>query len=437
MDRLKQKLKQTPEKPGIYFLKNSKGNIIYVGKAKNLKKRLKSHIAAKLKNIFKGHPLNEFLYTEFAKFDYKVLNSEIDAIVEESKAIKNIKPRYNILLRDDKNYFYIGITKEELPRLFLTHQFKENPKSVFIGPFTSGDSLKSFLRILRRIYPYKTCKNSMEKPCFYYHLGLCPAHSPIKNQYEKIKNITQTNTLKIKKILKSGLKDIIIRLRNDLKKASDNFNYEKAAKIRDEIRALENILLHKNIIKEDNLELRNQLGIKSLKNLLNLKEIPKRIEIYDISNLGSDYRIGSMTVFNNADISPKDFRYFKIKYKESIGDPQMIYEIVKRRLGNDWTLPDLMLIDGGITQISGAKKAVDEFYEIRYQYNNIKIISLAKKSNILYSYLNKKIIQIDLKNIENNNLKDFIYSLIRSSHNFGKKNLRSLILRKIKNGTIA
>ncbi len=439
MDKLLQKLKKVPPKPGIYFLKNKNNEIIYIGKAKNLKKRLKSHYEAKKSgNKELNSPFAKKLYEEFIDFKIEVLKSEIEALIEESKYIKNLKPRYNILLRDDKNYFYVGFVNDELPHLFLTHQPKIKPNTEYIGPFTNGSSLKYTLRLLRRLYPYKTCKNKFEKPCFYFHLGLCPAHSKTKKNLKQIKEITNYNLEKVKQVLKGKGKSIIIRLKKQLKIASEDLQYEKADEILKEIKAIKNIFAHKNIITDQEYSEKYEAALVNLRSILKLKKIPGRIEIYDISNLGQDYLVGAMTVFTNGKIAPNEFRLFKIKYDSSIGDPQRIYEVVLRRLAhnndtskNQWPKPDVILIDGGKNQLSYAAKALNDS-KIKTK-NKIKLISLAKQNNILYIYKSlKNFYRIDLQQRQLKNLENFLLFLINSAHKFAKKYLNKVLLQKIK-----
>lgn len=437
MANLTKKIGKVPPKPGIYFLKDKKGKIIYIGKAKNLKDRLKSHYdLKKTGNIDINNPFGNKLYSEFTDFKFKILNSEIEALVEESKYIKKLNPKYNIALRDDKNYFYVGFTKDSLPRLFLTHQPKIKPHLGYIGPFTSGTSLKYSLKLIRRIYPFKTCTNKLDKPCFYFYLGLCPAHLSATSNLKQVKSITAYNLNKVKQILQGKTDFIIMRLKRQLKAASDGLQYEKASKILKEIKALENIFKHKNIIRDENHGAKFYSELLTLQQILRLKTLPKRIEIYDISNLGKDYIVGAMTVFANGKIASDEFRLFKIKRTTSVGDPQRIYEILSRRLihsetnkNHSWPKPDIILIDGGKTQLLHAAKALKSS-KVKAK-NKIKLISLAKQNNILYIYNSlKNCCSIDLKQKNQHNLRIFSLFLIRSAHRFAKKYLNKVLLQK-------
>ena len=161
-------IKKAPQNPGIYSFKNKKGEFLYIGKAKNLKNRLKQYLNSKIHS-----PFIEQLLNEAKKLETRTTNSEIEALILESKLIKEKRPKYNIMLRDDKQYFYIAFTKEEFPKIFLTHQLLNNE---YIGPFTDGVALKTTLRLLRRIFPYCSCKQTHHNLCLNYHIGKCPGY---------------------------------------------------------------------------------------------------------------------------------------------------------------------------------------------------------------------------------------------------------------------
>lgn len=420
--------KNIPNSPGVYFFYNKKNQIIYIGKAKNLKKRIKDHLKAKKQKIYIEHPFSEHLYKELYKIKYIEFLSEIEALIKESEYIRKFQPKYNVMLKDDKKYFYVGFSKEDFPRIFLTHQpYKDVKKADFIGPFTNGVLLKKALRILRKSIPFKTCKNKPEKPCFYYYLGLCPAHFQTKTQKIISQKTTKANTLYLKKILKKGIKKFIKELKAKMEELSKKLEFEKAEKLKQKILALENIHNH-TIFVSDKLVIETFDILKKLKLLINMKNFPQRIEVYDVSNLAGDYKVGGMTVFLNG-IQEKDLsRRFKIKTKKEKGDPYYIYEIVKRRLKHfkDWGKPDLILIDGGESQINFAKKALDEA-----KIKDIKLISLAKNSKILYNYYNNKLKKIDLKKLDKS-IFNFINKLIKSSHNFSKRYLNKILIKSIK-----
>ena len=342
---LKDQINRVPQKPGVYLFKDKSGRILYIGKAVKLRNRVRSHFAKNGVNIFKG----DFL-KNIADIDYIETKNEDQAFLLENQFIKKYKPRYNIQWRDDKSYFWVAFTDDEWPRVRVMHQTElarlqaENKTVNPVGPFVSGGELRGLLRALRRIFPFRTCKNPYDKPCLQWHLGLCPAHD--------------LNLL----VEPSGARSKAVK---DLSK---NPEYKKRSK------------------KYFNL-------LNTLTQLLKLYAgEPIRIEAYDISNIHGNWATGSMIVFQGDKPKKSDYRRFKIKTISGANDVAMIKEIVSRRLKHlEWPYPDLMLIDGGITQLHAALAAAKNLA------SKTAIISLAKQEEEIYTEYAKR--PLRLKNL--------------------------------------
>ena len=301
-------IKKLPQTPGVYFFKDRAQNVIYIGKAKNLKKRVESHFARG------GSSLN--FYSRVRSVDCVQTRSEKEALILESTLVKKLQPKYNIELKDDKNFFFVAISRDAVPRVYLTHQpdrrrrltqeeprmnvdnqrssaFNQRSSASFIGPFVSGKELKKFMRDIRKIFPYKTCTNKPEKPCLYYHLGLCAGHIP------------------------------------PLHKAT-----EGAGKIED----------YPKII----------AGLKTLLRIYNGS--PNKIECYDISNTSGSLSVGSLVALVNNRPAKKWYRKFKIKTVRGSNDPASLKEVLARRMNHpEWPYPDTAIVDGGKGQLSRLK----------------------------------------------------------------------------------
>jgi excinuclease UvrABC nuclease subunit len=184
MEDIKDKIKALPSFPGVYIFKDTHENILYIGKANNIRKRVNSHFSRPKE--FGWNFIPEI--SEIETFECK---DEKEALILESELIKKFQPKYNIEWKDDKQYFFVGITKEVFPRIFLTHQPEDD---TYIGPFTKGTELKSLLRNIRKILPYRTCKNLPKSPCIYYQLNLCkaPCIKKQKKQYQRIVGALET-----------------------------------------------------------------------------------------------------------------------------------------------------------------------------------------------------------------------------------------------------
>lgn len=384
-DELSKTLKQLPSVPGVYFFKDSNEKIIYIGKAANLRSRVSSYFRATA-NLSAAKAT---MLEKIADIGWQICDSAIEALVLEARLIKQHKPRYNVALRDDKNYFFVSITKEEWPRLSLTHQTKQikgqNVQAEFIGPFTDGKAVKNVLKMLRKIFPFKTCKNPLSKPCFYYHLSLCPAHNPAPDAQKKYSE----NLKQLKNVLKGKNKSVLNGLKKKMREAAMRQNFEKAAELRDQSASLEKIFSHRGVISQ-NEELSTtkkdfQKISKQLKIILNIKanEEIERLECYDISNIQGKFAVGSMIVFFSDDenFKPKEsnYRKFKIKTLTEADDPAMLAEILTRRFQHkEWSLPQLIILDGGRGQLNAGKEV------LKNNKLKIPICALAKKEEELY-----------------------------------------------------
>lgn len=383
----KEKLNSLPKTIGIYAFKKGK-SFLYIGKSINVRERVKDHFK---ENLFKSS-----LFTNKAgKIGYLKTETAIEALLKEAELIKKFKPKYNVIWKDNKNYSFVEITKEEFPRVSITHQKKKNAK--YIGPFVDSMALKQTLKTLRRIFPFRTCKTLKKKPCLFFQLNLCSAPCLRKGNY---------NVKKLEQFLKGNKKKVVKELKKEMKTFSQNKEYEKAAKTRDKIFALENVLKNVHILKERE---------KTLEKLLNVKI--KRIEGYDISNIQGKYSTGSMVVFTDREKDKSQYRKFRIRMEQRPNDTAMIREVLKRRMKHkEWPKPQLMLIDGGKAQLNAALKEVKD----------IKVMALAKRKNKLF-FENKTIL---LKNLpkETSNL---ILRIRDEAHRFALKYHKKLREKKL------
>src|SRR5699024_10200793 len=231
-ERIKNKLALLPDQPGCYLMKDKDGTIIYVGKAKILKNRVRSYFTG-------SHDTKtERLVSEICDFEYIVTGSNIEALLLEINLIKKNDPKYNIMLKDDKTYPFIKITNEKYPRLVITRKVLKDGASYF-GPYPDIGAANETKKILDRIFPLRKCgPNQKNGPCLYYHLGqcLCPYYFDVKPEvYAKIVD-------EIKHFFNGGYKDVQDKIRLSMKQASENMEFEKAAELRDQIRAIDTVM---------------------------------------------------------------------------------------------------------------------------------------------------------------------------------------------------
>ena len=480
-------VKDIPELPGVYHFRDEE-KILYIGKAKNLKKRIGSYFRGK--NSIKE---SKILY-EAKSLDYTATSNELEALILEENEIKEHQPKYNVRLKDDKRYPYIKITvKDEYPRVFYTRKI-EDDGSLFFGPFADVKAVRKALKTLRSVFPVRTCKGKSlpDKVCLQYYINRClaPCVGKIgKEEYremiDEIVDFLRGKTKKLEKIINSKMKESATELnfemaavyRNQLmslrdlakkqrmvledKKSRDvigihvefgkacivvfqiregkminteryilrsngdvpvkeyiqrflPWKYLKISYIPEEILIpieiedkdlLENLFsctiktprkgdlkrLKEMAIKNAKLELERELAhpvtglndsLALLQQLLELPSIPVRIEGFDISNISGSDSVGSCVVFVNGFPAKEKYRRFKIKSVKGINDPAMIGEVVGRRIGKlikEKDLPDLILIDGGKTQLNAAIDAMGEVSPLE-----IPVIALAKRAEEIH-----------------------------------------------------
>lgn len=381
-----------PSDSGVYVFQDTKGAPLYIGKATCIKKRVRTHFYESAAS----NPQKGVLLRDTANIAAYSTASAIEALVLESRLIKKLKPRYNILLRD---YFYVGFTKDIFPKIFLTHQFKtENLKlkTSFVGPFTDGRAVKQTLKLLRSIFPYCTCKTPHKRACLNYHMGRDPGYCCFpKNDYKQsIASKKQKEYKKtiahIERILKGHAPRVLHALERDMKTAAKKQEFEKAALLRNQWEGMQNVLAHKTVLTEpslvaDNTPAKDPRLTRVPSFVVRITKEAKRIEGYDISNIQGSWAVGSMVVFSQdktGALHPQksDYRKFRVKTVREANDPAMMREMLQRRLlHQEWPFPDLIVVDGGKTQRNAALQAFNALQK------TTPIFGLAKREEELYT----------------------------------------------------
>ncbi|CAG5634522.1 excinuclease, subunit C [Streptococcus pneumoniae] len=237
---IKSKLELLPTSPGCYIHKDKNGTIIYVGKAKNLRNRVRSY--------FRGShdTKTEALVSEIVDFEFIVTESNIEALLLEINLIKENKPKYNIMLKDDKSYPFIKITNERYPRLIITRQVKKDG-GLYFGPYPDGGPANEIKRLLDRIFPFRKCTNPPSKVCFYYHIGQCMAHTICKKDEAYFKSMAQ----EVSDFLKGQDNKIIDELKGKMAAAAQTMEFERAAEYRDLIQAIGTLRTKQRVMAKD------------------------------------------------------------------------------------------------------------------------------------------------------------------------------------------
>ncbi|MFZ3301410.1 MAG: GIY-YIG nuclease family protein [Microgenomates group bacterium] len=387
----KENFLKLPEVAGVYTFWKDK-DPIYIGKSVNLKSRLNSYLAITL-----GIKTAKMV-SEADEVSYVEVNSDLESLLLESYLIKKHKPKYNIVLKDDKHALYIVITNEEFPRVLAVRKIISDelkPKAVF-GPFPSSTNVKIILKMVRKIFPYSDHKVG-KRPCLYSHLGLCnpcPNEVAQSTQHVVLRKKYLNNIRNIKLVLSRKFNVVRNGLETEMNKLSKLQKYEEAKVVRDRIKTLDYITQEKisveQFLENPNLteDVRNQ-ELESLGKLVSLDKIG-RIECFDIAHLSGVSATASMVVLIDGEKENSEYRHFKVKQQNGQSDFDSMREISERRLKNldKWGRPDLIIVDGGLGQV--------KIFDKVFKQLAIPVVGIAKHPDRLVFPDGKKIRLIGL-----------------------------------------
>ena len=341
--KLKAKLKELPKEPGVYFHKNREGEVIYVGKAAILRNRVRQYFQNSKKD-----PKTAALVAEINDTDWIVVDTEMDALFLESEMIKRYKPKWNILLRDDKSVSYVRIDmKSEVPCVTMTRN-PEDDGAEYFGPYYGKIAIQRALRILRKIFPYYDKPYSGRKT-LNTDLGLTPGIEVGKATAQDYKR----NLRRMISYLKGNRKKLLRDIEKLMYEAATDGEYEKAAELRNQLFGLKGMGTKIVFSDKEFLDISSDQALGDLQEMLRLKKPPVRIEGYDISHQSGKNVVGSMVCFINGTADRTKYRRFKLR-KQQNNDPESMYEVITRRLHHlkDWGQPDLIILDGSVGQLS-------------------------------------------------------------------------------------
>jgi len=358
---LREKAALAFDSPGVYLMKDALGKVIYIGKAKSLRKRLKSYFNKGLS------PKTRALILNVCDIEYRLCPNESMALILEASLVHKYKPKYNVSLRDDKSFPMVKITSEEFPALCITRK-KEADGARYFGPYTNAGLLKKAMKTIRRYFPYLVIKQSPNETRIDRLIGLAPKKDFDKKEYAKrIRDIS---------LILEGRSDTLVkRLLREMSVKSRHMDFEGAGKMRDQIISL-------GALAQGSLNPGCNLGLEELRKALKLKKVPGRIEAFDISDISGKEACGSMVSFYNGQPDKGNYRRFRIKSVKAIDDYGMLREVVRRRycrlLEDNSILPDLIIIDGGKGHLFSAER------ELAILKIDIPLISIAKKEENIY-----------------------------------------------------
>jgi len=361
------KVRTFPQTPGVYLMKDAAGRVIYVGKAKNLRARAGSYF---LKAAAEDRRTAE-LVTEIRDIDYLEAESEVDALLLESRLVKDVQPRFNSDLKDDKTFPYLQITThEDFPRVEFTRTPRQKGVKLY-GPFTSAGSLRGAIVVLQRIFKFRTCTLDIDaddeqwrwfRPCLLASIGQCTAPCNLrisKEDYRKDIN-------RLKTFLEGGKTQLLADMRKEMLESSARLEFERAARLRDELRLLETLDQRGDLeehVQPEVFLVDPKKGLAGLEKVLGLAKPPRVIEGVDIAHLAGNETVASLVQFIDGLPFKPGYKRYRIKTVEGIDDFKSIHEVVSRRFARlareGVSPPDILLIDGGKGQLAAALDALE------------------------------------------------------------------------------
>lgn len=339
-----QKLK-LPDKPGVYFFKKGR-DILYIGKATSLKSRVRSYFGSDLINT-RGRLLVEMVF-DANKIEWQETDTVLEALILEASLIKKHQPYYNTREKDDKSFNFVCITKEDFPKVLVLRErslkmqnLEEKDKVKFqakYGPFTNGMQLREAMKIIRPIFPYIDAQSAKrDNVTFYRQIGLAPDTT---NEEAKV---TYANNIKNLKLFFEGKKKrVISNFKQEMMALAKNKEFERANEIKRRIFALTHI---------------NDITLLKNESLGRIGANTFRIEAYDIAHMSGKNMVGVMTVVEDGQVTKHEYKKFKIRTQDASNDTGALKEVLERRFKHtEWTLPSLIVMDGGVAQLNVAMK---------------------------------------------------------------------------------
>ena len=373
-----------PNKPGVYVFRDRFRNVIYVGKAKALRKRLAHYFQASRRYTADVKVRSLINCIEF--YELFPVRTEEEAILLESRFIKQYSPRYNVVLRDDKRFLLIKIDiNSPFPRLQLA-RLKKDDGCKYYGPFPQAGVLREMIDSLTRHFGLRSCRAEIpdkkeRKHCLDHIVRDCSAPCVNKINREGYHQLIR----RLMQVIEGDVDKIMLPLTEKMNRYAHQQNYESAAKLRDVIENIKTVFggQHRTFVNASVNRYPGLEAVKELQEVLRLTVLPNVIECFDISNISGSFAVGSMVRFVDGTPAHKDYRHFRIKEIVGIDDFAMMNEVVGRRLKRldleKRSLPNLIIVDGGLGQLSAACRAMEEL-----GLNKIPMAGLAKKQEEIF-----------------------------------------------------
>ena len=421
--QLREKIRHFPKTPGVYLMKDTRGRVLYVGKAKDLRARVGSYFQESADLLKTRGPEIARMAGEVVDIDFLDCDTEVDALLQENRLIKDIQPLYNARLRDDKSFPYLEImTRDDFPGVYVTRTPHAKGSKLY-GPFTSPAGLRDAVNALQRVFRFRTCtldvraddeKRRFFRPCLIHSIKRCTgpcADKVSKEDYRK-------DVDRLRKFLASKRSVVLRQMNREMEQAAAALRFEDAATLRDRIKAIESLALSGDVesdVQPEVFFVDPARGLAKLQELLELESQPRILEAIDIANLQGGESCGSLVCFIDGVPFKNGYRRYRIKTVEGQDDYAMIHEVVTRRYrraaGGEELYPDVIVIDGGLGQLHAALSAF-ETMDIRPPM----VISLAKREEEIYVQARGKPVRLP----RNNEALRLLQSIRDEAHRFAQ-----------------
>ncbi len=391
LNAIRSRIAGFPKTPGVYLMKDREGRVLYIGKAKDLRSRTGSYFQPSADLLNTRGPDICRMIEKVDDVDYLECDSEVDALLKESRLIKDIQPPHNVQLKDGKTFPYIEITtRDDFPGVYVTRTPRPKGSKLY-GPFLSVTAIRDAVNALQRVFKYRTCEldiregdNSRRffRPCLLHAINQCTAPCAAlvtKEEYRK-------DVDRLKRFFASKRSVIQKQLNREMDKAAAELRFEEAAKLRDRIKAIEALSLHGDVdehVQPEVFYIDPKKGLEKLADLLGLEAPPRSMECIDIAHLQGDEMVGALVCFVDGKPLKSGYRRFRIQSVEGADDYGAIREVILRRYryaaNGDELYPDVILIDGGLGQLHAGLEAFSQM-----PVRPPMVISLAKREEEVY-----------------------------------------------------
>ena len=424
LEDLREAIRTFPTGPGLYLMKDADDKVLYVGKAKNLRSRVGSYFQPGANLHESRGPWIVEMVAKTASVDYLQTDSEVDAILQEARLIKDIHPPYNTDLKDAKTFPYLEITtRQDFPGVYITRKVQDSRSRLF-GPFTSVSDLRAVIVVLQKIYKFRTCtldirekddKRRFFRPCILYNIRQCSA--PCGDRVSRADYRKQINDFVT--FLRSKRATVLRQLRKQMAEAAAGLDFEAAAECRDRIRLIESLdkrgtvagHIQPEVFAADPTE-----AMTKLQAMLKADQPIRIIEGFDIAHLAGAETVGAMVQFIDGKPFKEGYRRFKIKTVTGVDDYACLKEVISRRykraMAGEELWPDVVLIDGGIGQLHAAEEAFFEMGAPKLP----NLMSIAKKEELLYIHGRDREIRLPA----NNPVRKLMQTIRDEAHRFAQ-----------------